>query len=600
MSHPPEEGRTDAYPWGSLDPADPAAADSAGWDSEPPRPVRPRRRVALVALAAVAVVLVGGGGAYAWARLSGGGRQPESALPSATVAVLKVDLDPSAGQKLAAYRLLRRVPQPTGGSGGGNADRAADARRDALGEILDEVSPELADDVDFDADIRPWLGARLALAAVGTGAGADLQPVLSVAYRDEELMRSSLERLKGSSPAAFGYRYRDGYVVLTKDQASADRVFADAGRGNLADSGRYRGDLDALEGEQVATAWVDIDAAWAQIPAADRAEARRSLGGQLGGRYAAGVHLTQDAVRVAGRGFDLRLPAAYERVGAAPSGALLGSLPADGLAAGAVSGLGEVVRQAWDGSGADTRREVVDTARRYGVTVPDDVTAALGSADALWVGAAGDSGGARIAADGPGTRAAVDKLLAATRRLAADEQAQSSADDDELGDDELGHDGLGDDGLGDDGLADDGLGDDGSATYGVSAGLEKSDLGDDVGGLSAFDPFDHLLGGFGGADDLVAQQPAGSDDVVLGATPAVGHLQSPGALLRDRKGFRDVVPDADGAGASLWVDVHALAQLAAGDEQDHDVAPYLEALDQFGLTATNSGDHPFQMTLTVR
>ncbi len=85
------------------------APTTAGWDSEPP--TRHRRPRWLVLAAALVVLLaVGGGGAFAYGKLSGGDAQPETALPASTFALAKIDLDPAAGQKLAAYRLSRRFP----------------------------------------------------------------------------------------------------------------------------------------------------------------------------------------------------------------------------------------------------------------------------------------------------------------------------------------------------------------------------------------------------------------------------------------------------------------------------------------------------------
>ena len=51
-----------------------------------------------------------GGITYGAASLSGGGTQPEDALPAGAIAFAKVDLDPAAGQKVDAIRFLRKFP----------------------------------------------------------------------------------------------------------------------------------------------------------------------------------------------------------------------------------------------------------------------------------------------------------------------------------------------------------------------------------------------------------------------------------------------------------------------------------------------------------
>ena len=64
-------------------------------------------------LSAVVVVLVAaliGGVTVAVRGLSGGGSQPEDALPAGAIAFAKIDLDPPAGQKINAIRFLRKFP----------------------------------------------------------------------------------------------------------------------------------------------------------------------------------------------------------------------------------------------------------------------------------------------------------------------------------------------------------------------------------------------------------------------------------------------------------------------------------------------------------
>ena len=73
----------------------------------------PTRRVPWLVVAGVGVLVLAlvGGVTYGVGALSGGGSQPESALPSGAVAYLKVDLDPSAGQKVDALPVHAQVPR---------------------------------------------------------------------------------------------------------------------------------------------------------------------------------------------------------------------------------------------------------------------------------------------------------------------------------------------------------------------------------------------------------------------------------------------------------------------------------------------------------
>ena len=63
-----------------------------------------------MALAGALVLALVGGVSWAVGSLSGGGAQPEDALPAGAVAFAKVDLDPSAGQKIDGFRFLRKFP----------------------------------------------------------------------------------------------------------------------------------------------------------------------------------------------------------------------------------------------------------------------------------------------------------------------------------------------------------------------------------------------------------------------------------------------------------------------------------------------------------
>src|SRR4051794_26701233 len=71
---------------------------------------RSRTQVVVTGVAALTVFLTGV--SYAgYSALAPHGHAPEEAMPAETVAFAKVDLDPSASQKVAVYRLSKRFPQ---------------------------------------------------------------------------------------------------------------------------------------------------------------------------------------------------------------------------------------------------------------------------------------------------------------------------------------------------------------------------------------------------------------------------------------------------------------------------------------------------------
>ena len=135
-------------------------------DGSGPVPTAPandnkKRLIALGAIVAGGAVVAGG----AWAATSffATGAQPAEALPASTVAYFSVDLDPSGGQKIEAIKTLRKFP--------GFADNVDLETDDDLRErFFEEVTKSgECEGLDYDADVKPWLGSRAAMAAVDLG-----------------------------------------------------------------------------------------------------------------------------------------------------------------------------------------------------------------------------------------------------------------------------------------------------------------------------------------------------------------------------------------------------------------------------------------------
>lgn len=118
-------------------------------------------------LIAVGAIVAGGavvaGGAWAATSFFSTGAQPAEALPASTVAYFSVDLDPSGGQKIEAIKTLRKFP--------GFTDTIDLKTDDDLRERLFEevTSSGECEGLDYDADVKPWLGSRAAMAVVDLG-----------------------------------------------------------------------------------------------------------------------------------------------------------------------------------------------------------------------------------------------------------------------------------------------------------------------------------------------------------------------------------------------------------------------------------------------
>src|SRR4051794_21685062 len=158
-------------------------------DGEEPEPRnRHLGRWAAIGGAGVAVVGLAAGGWFAYSALSGGGTQPESVVPSTAAAYAELDLDPAAGQKIAAFRFLRRFPDL-----GRTLSSTKDLGNSLAGAAFDGSTSD-EDSVSFDRDLKPWVGSRAAVAIVPTSGGKYTYE-LAVQVKDDALARQLLPKL---------------------------------------------------------------------------------------------------------------------------------------------------------------------------------------------------------------------------------------------------------------------------------------------------------------------------------------------------------------------------------------------------------------------
>ena len=236
-------------------------------DSHSGRPLQPAprapgagggRRTGLVVGGAIgAVVLLGAAAWGAWSFLSTGA-QPAEALPDSTVAYLSVDLDPSGSQKIEALRTLRKFPAFKDEVG---LDTGDDVRE----RIFEEIQKSSAcDGLDYGDDIEPWLGDRLAVAAVDTG--DDLPtPVFVLQVSDDHAADAGLQKLEDCGGAAGGdgtgddnlaWAIADGWALLGEEQDVVDGIAKDATKAPLSEDDDYTSWTGDAGDPGIATAYV--------------------------------------------------------------------------------------------------------------------------------------------------------------------------------------------------------------------------------------------------------------------------------------------------------------------------------------------------------
>jgi len=221
------------------------------------------RRRWIVPLAAVAAVALIGGGAFAaYTVLSGGGQQPAEAVPGSAIAYGRIDLDPSAEQKINALRLLREVPQFEEATG---ITSDTDDLRRRLFESALEGEDECSD-IDYADDIEPWIGDRAGAAAMPDADGGEPKPLLVLQVTDEDAAQTGIEALLecGTSAddetTAEGLSFVGDYALIAETQDDADTYASEAEESPLSDDEAFAADMDALGGEGLMSFWVDLDA----------------------------------------------------------------------------------------------------------------------------------------------------------------------------------------------------------------------------------------------------------------------------------------------------------------------------------------------------
>ena len=225
-------------------------------------PGRGGRRGIILGAAVAVVVLLAGGAVFAFQALSGGGPQPAEAVPSSAIGFLRVDLDPSADQKMDALSLLRRVPQFEEETG---ITSDTDDLRKRLFELALEDN-ENCSGLDYTDDIEPWLGDRAGVAAIPAADGDEPDGLVVLQVSDEDAARENLPALSEcgfadmAPDAPGGVAFVGEYALLAETQELADGFAAAAEKSPLSADADYTADREALDGEGLASAWVDLEA----------------------------------------------------------------------------------------------------------------------------------------------------------------------------------------------------------------------------------------------------------------------------------------------------------------------------------------------------
>lgn len=363
------------------DTGDPKAGSDTG---------HPRRssKMPLVATGAAVAALLAGTGVFLGVKLTSSGAQPDTVLPGNTIAYARIDLDPSAGQKIGAFRLVDKLPAMKDSLSKGNPKKA-------FFEQLKKT--DSLRDLDYDRDIAPWLGDRFALAVVPNKDGSKAFPVTAVAVTDEAKARETVDRIakrarekakevdrstSGLSPVdatqETTHVLRDGFL-LTMPAPEKDSIVAAIESGSLAKKQNHVDDMKALGDPGVASAWFDPKPFKQLLPPEfDR-------GGKTSSNLDS-INSTAVAVRVSADHLEIASTAK------APDGKTLPpalkdvtTLPGETAVLFSTSGISENLAKVWQpmlDSASVTMptlpQSITDAEKRLGISLPGDLQTVLG------------------------------------------------------------------------------------------------------------------------------------------------------------------------------------------------------------------------------
>ncbi|AYY14378.1 DUF3352 domain-containing protein [Actinobacteria bacterium YIM 96077] len=235
-------------------PPPPAPPLPSAGANEPPRR---RRRGFLIGALVAAIVLLVPGAVFAWRALDGGGPQPHDVLPADTLGYVRLDLDPSASQKVEASRFLDTFPA---------LDDVAEFNGDEdLREVMvDKMAEDAGCEIDFGQDVEPWLGDRAGMGFLPPrDDGTDPDVVFVMQVNDEDTAASGLETLQecgGGEPEPIPHTFVDGYLILAAEQDLADEYAESARDSSLADNDEFVDAMDRLGDPGIASMWFSGEA----------------------------------------------------------------------------------------------------------------------------------------------------------------------------------------------------------------------------------------------------------------------------------------------------------------------------------------------------
>lgn len=214
------------------------------------RPADPAgRKRAAAGVAGLAVLALAGAGAYGVMQFMSTGDSAATAVPDHALGYLSLDLDPSGGQKVAAYETMRKFPALKEQLGLESDD---DPRR----WIVDAINSSGECSLDFENDVEPWLGNKMAFS--GVEGEEEPEPFFVLEVTDTEAAEEGVATLFecGGESEEYGTAMVGDFMVVAQSVDVADGIAADAEESSLADDETFAARLDDAGDQGVVTGYL--------------------------------------------------------------------------------------------------------------------------------------------------------------------------------------------------------------------------------------------------------------------------------------------------------------------------------------------------------
>ena len=355
-----------------------------------------RMAPAVISVIAVLAIILGAGGFTAYKLLAASGSQPDKWAPANSMFYAKIDLDPSASAKLAAWQFEQKFPAAP-------KIASADDLKDGLLQAVFESDPTAP--VDYNADVKPWIGDRAAV-AVFADSGGKPQTVGILAVKDSGKAKAGLAKITQSDPSGpIGYTVKGSFVIIGATQAIVDDAVEAAAKSNLTGNADYKKDITTLNGDRIATAWWDLGATTQALASRLPGGAGMLLMNGAAGapdlsktRVVMGLRVLSSSVELEARAFGV--PAATELQPADVSQAI-GNLPGNTVFGVSIANPEQLVKNELKTLqsglvGNAMQSEFANLGAQLGISVPGDIENLLGSQLTVGVGSDSSKGPVRV------------------------------------------------------------------------------------------------------------------------------------------------------------------------------------------------------------